>query len=469
MSREPYISVVVVGRNDGSRGAVPGRIQTFLQAWCSQSKRYELPSEVVVVEWNPVADRPKLIDSVQRPAESDCCKVHWVEVPPEIHRRFNNPDTIPLHELIAKNAGIRRARGEFVLGTNLDVIFSAELMKFLSERRLEHGRLYRINRHEVAGVPPAEATVEEVLVHSEGHMLRVCAAEGEFELAPDGLRVLEEKDIAARDAGIRLGAGWYPLDSDEAGCFRWIGAEAETIFRRPAGAEPRLVIDAETGPSAGGRPVVVEVTDPAGSVLASAELEGRRQLRLHFPDPIWSATLRLRVRGGGVPLAGDPRFLNLRVFGLWWEPAWSLEVTHARAAAGRTSAHFAASPFAAQMRNPAFLDTNGCGDFTLLARDHWFALRGYAEFPIPPRHLDSLFCYAAHHAGIREVVLCEPMRLFHRGRFSGASWTPRDAAEAIRNRDASQWIDQMRRFDAPMIFNKSNWGLADLTLRETTL
>jgi len=31
-----------------------------------------------------------------------------------------------------------------------------------------------------------------------------------------------------------------------------------------------------------------------------------------------------------------------------------------------------------------------------------------------------------------------------------------------------EWIDRMRRFDAPMIFTLEDWGLADATLPETT-
>jgi len=77
------------------------------------------------------------------------------------------------------------------------------------------------------------------------------------------------------------------------------------------------------------------------------------------------------------------------------------------------------------------LHTNGCGDFTLLSRDDWFALRGYPEFPIWPMHLDSLLCYAAHHAGIKEVVLREPMRIFHIEHRSGAGWTPEGEKERL--------------------------------------
>jgi len=130
------------------------------------------------------------------------------------------------------------------------------------------------------------------------------------------------------------------------------------------------------------------------------------------------------------------------------------------------------------MRSAAYLHTNGCGDFTLLSRDDWFSLRGYPEFPIWPTHIDSLLCYAAHHAGIQEVVLREPMRMFHIQHQT--TWTPdaekdRNAKAAsmgiatLRNDDVVKWIDRMRRFNAPAIFAQSNWGLADIELPEATV
>jgi hypothetical protein len=53
------------------------------------------------------------------------------------------------------------------------------------------------------------------------------------------------------------------------------------------------------------------------------------------------------------------------------------------------------------------------GDFALLARDRWHALGGYPEFDILGIAVDVLFCYVAHHSGVREVVLRPPLRLYH--------------------------------------------------------
>jgi len=35
-------------------------------------------------------------------------------------------------------------------------------------------------------------------------------------------------------------------------------------------------------------------------------------------------------------------------------------------------------------RDPLLLHTYACGDFTLMAREHWLDLRGYAEFGRTP-------------------------------------------------------------------------------------
>src|ERR1035438_4132654 len=82
----PYISVVVAARNDNHGGNMLRRMQAFLNAWFGQAARYDLPSEVIVVEWNPPADRPKLIECLELPAEIGHCILRFVEVSRELHQ-----------------------------------------------------------------------------------------------------------------------------------------------------------------------------------------------------------------------------------------------------------------------------------------------------------------------------------------------------------------------------------------------
>src|ERR1039458_10043886 len=191
----PYISVVVAARNDNHGGNMIGRMQAFIDSWIGQAKQYNLSSEIIVVEWNPPADRARLMDELRWPPDMGPCEVRFIEVSREVHDRLPNAAAIPLHQMIAKNAGIRRARGQFVLATNLDIIFSAELMKFLGERRLERRKMYRMDRTDVASHIPAGATVDELLAFCESHRLRIFAREGEMKLSSNGRRAVEDQDI----------------------------------------------------------------------------------------------------------------------------------------------------------------------------------------------------------------------------------------------------------------------------------
>src|ERR1017187_5539323 len=194
-SPPPYISVVVAARNDDHGGNMLGRMQAFVDSWINQAKRYDFSSEIIVVEWNPPADRARLVDDLTWPDDMGACEVRFIEVPRGIHDRFPNAATIPLHQMIAKNAGILRARGQFVLATNLDVIFSAELVQFLGERRLERRKMYRMDRSDVASHIPAGATVDELLAFCESHRLRIFTREGQMKLSSNGRRVIEDPDI----------------------------------------------------------------------------------------------------------------------------------------------------------------------------------------------------------------------------------------------------------------------------------
>jgi hypothetical protein len=49
--------------------------------------------------------------------------------------------------MIAKNVGIKKALGKFILATNIDVIINQKIYKFISEKKLKKKTIYRCNRH----------------------------------------------------------------------------------------------------------------------------------------------------------------------------------------------------------------------------------------------------------------------------------------------------------------------------------
>jgi hypothetical protein len=176
----PYLSVVATARNDDHGGNLLGRVQAFVNALTAQARIHALPVELILVEWNPLAGRAPLSSAVQWPGKPGPCRVRILTVPPELHARYRHAEALPLYQMIGKNAGIRRATGEFVLATNIDVLFSTELWQHLAGRCLTDGRMYRVDRYDAAADVPINASPADQLAWCRSHLLRVNARDGTF-------------------------------------------------------------------------------------------------------------------------------------------------------------------------------------------------------------------------------------------------------------------------------------------------
>jgi hypothetical protein len=232
------------------------------------------------------------------------------------------------------------------------------------------------------------------------------------------------------------GAGWRWNPSNGAMTASDI---AELVVRAPDREARPLFIDLETS-----APIEFEIRDIHGRPLATFNAAGRaiHRLDLHLER---DRTHVLRLTASGPFCA----------YGCDWTETPGVEP-------------------------PAFVHTNACGDFTLMAREHWFDLRGYPEFELFSMNLDSVLCIAAHHGGAREEMLSEPMRIYHIEHGTGSGWTPEGQAKLferiaarglsfVDNEEVLVWAAQMKRLNSPMIFNHENWGLAGFDLKETVL
>lgn len=153
---KPYISFVAVSRNDNYGGNLVQEVQIFIDSLAYLSEKYQLPSELVFVDWNPPADKPKLKDSFKLPSSSAYLKTVFVEVPSAVHKSLKDSERFFLFEYIAKNAGIRRARGEYILVTNPDNFFAEEIIAFIAKRKLREDAFYRIGRANLKYPVPLE-------------------------------------------------------------------------------------------------------------------------------------------------------------------------------------------------------------------------------------------------------------------------------------------------------------------------
>lgn len=174
MHIHPYISFVVVARNDNYGGDFLSRINVFIRSLITLCEKYKLPSELIVVEWNPPKDKPLLRDAISWPTiDRNFIQIRIIEIPNDVHRKLPNPEKMCLFEYIGKNVGVRRAQGEYVLATNPDVIFGEELIKFLVQRELSPECFYRIDRHDVRTPIPIDIPVEKQLEYCEENITGV--------------------------------------------------------------------------------------------------------------------------------------------------------------------------------------------------------------------------------------------------------------------------------------------------------
>jgi hypothetical protein len=419
----PYLSVVATARNDDHGGNPLYRMQLFVNGLIAQCDRYKLPAELVLVEWNPPGDRPRLADVLNWPPNDGWCRVRIIEVPPDLHARLEHADRLPLFQMIAKNVGIRRAHGRFVLATNIDILFSDKLMEFLAAGKLDESRVYRVNRVDVPAEIDITWPIEQQLAFAHDNAIRINYYDSTHDLVtgaryriyrdvPVILRVLPEW-IQTRTRVMRY-ALWriYAF-------FYWIIAG----FNNPRDAPRRIARR------------VKHILRSARGVETSAT--GERQ------------------------------------------PALAPSVFHRlRSAAGALAHHLAErrQAFARAVeweKSRLRLHTNASGDFTLMSKSAWLRSGGYAELEMYSMHIDGLHLYSSHYSGIREQRLRHPIyHIEHGGGFKPDSKEldlrlERDAIPQISNEQLMEWIYEMYTTRRPVEFNRDDWGFAGEELPET--
>lgn len=178
MPNNRYISFVVAARNDDYGSGFINRLQVSLNILLTLCKNYSLDMELIIVEWNPIEDATNLAGSLTWPEISPFQEIRFIKVPNVIHRRLPYSDKMPFFEFIAKNVGIRRAKGEYVVPINADVIFNRELIEFLALRQLSSAYFYRINTHDVEKMIPVGVSIEEQLEFCEKYWVRANTVKG---------------------------------------------------------------------------------------------------------------------------------------------------------------------------------------------------------------------------------------------------------------------------------------------------
>ncbi len=146
----PLLSIIVTGRNDDYGGDFSHRLQSSVRWWSHHLQLYKIFAEYIFVNWNPLPDKPSLVDTIEW-HPNKYFEVKFIEVPYAIHRQFDNPEIRKpnqLYEFIAKNAGIRRAKGKYILSTNADILCDPAFFEKVKEEGVEPDKFYRANRYD---------------------------------------------------------------------------------------------------------------------------------------------------------------------------------------------------------------------------------------------------------------------------------------------------------------------------------
>jgi hypothetical protein len=132
----PKFSLITTGRNDDYDGNFIERLVYALSQNISR-----LPEEeFIFVEWNPIPDKPLACDELQAVFGE---RIRYYVVDSKFHSRYCT--IYPFIEYPAKNVGIRRAKGDFIISMNSDVILTPELVENL-KKSLSPKIIYRADR-----------------------------------------------------------------------------------------------------------------------------------------------------------------------------------------------------------------------------------------------------------------------------------------------------------------------------------
>jgi len=153
------LSIVVVGRNDNYKGA----FNKNLQQWIWNTHALLPEAEIVLVDWNPPPNKELLAKAVQWPWNINA-KI--IVVSAKVHESIHNPLGLPLLEYWAKNVGIRRASGDFILATNPDTLISDQLAEEI-RGSLKQGMYWRANRVDVKPVPMGARAYWPLTIHGQ--------------------------------------------------------------------------------------------------------------------------------------------------------------------------------------------------------------------------------------------------------------------------------------------------------------
>jgi len=170
---KPYLTIVIPVRNDNHGGDFIKRFQNCIYSVFYLTQKYNFLIELIVVEWNTPYYKPSIIKNIDLTTKSDNCSVKFIQVTPVVHSRYKYSERLSIYQMIAKNVGIRRSSGEFILCTNADIIFSEELFSFLYKKKLRRNCIYRTVRFDVDNKSLDFLSYNDLINYCKSNIIRI--------------------------------------------------------------------------------------------------------------------------------------------------------------------------------------------------------------------------------------------------------------------------------------------------------
>lgn len=167
----PYLTIVLTGRNDNFGGDFNRRLVRALGYNDRQLTAAGVPYEVVFVEWRPVAGRPLLGDELRRWLPQIDERLTTIVVDARYHEAFTQNPRLQFHEFIAKNVGIRRASGSYILSTNTDIYLSRDIVSLFAHRALRPMTVYRATRVDLKPSIDTSHLDDEAFLDAGNHLV----------------------------------------------------------------------------------------------------------------------------------------------------------------------------------------------------------------------------------------------------------------------------------------------------------
>ena len=211
------LEIVLSGRNDDYGGEdFHERMLTVAAFNHARLTEAGVPHRFTLVEWNPPEGKVPLIDRLRE-------RLPWWHrsfvVSRAWHQWYQENPRLQFMEFFAKNAGIRRATGDWILTTNSDVFLGREIVARLAEGRLTPGTLYRASRLDLDRAMPRDGVTWDRL-EDPRHLLRRFDPEAPYMNEAAGDFLLLDRESYHRVGGFNERVRFTKIHKDGQFCFQ---------------------------------------------------------------------------------------------------------------------------------------------------------------------------------------------------------------------------------------------------------